>query len=49
MRECASQEGLRTIDTEVSMLADKNGNLIKSLGLAYAESLDRKEKNAFIQ
>ena len=31
------------------MLADKEGCLIGALGLAYAEKLDRKEKNAFIQ
>lgn len=49
MRECASQAGLDTIDTEVSMLADKDGHLIRSLGLAYNEALDRKQKNAFIQ
>ena len=49
MRSCAEQEGLKTIDGEVSMLADSDGHLIKSLGLAYAESLDRKQANPFIQ
>jgi len=49
MRKCTEQEGLKTMDTEMAMLADQDGNLIRALGLAYAESLDRKEKNAFIQ
>ena len=49
MRECAEQEGMRSIDSQISMLADKGGNLIKALGMAYAETLDRKEKNSFIQ
>ena len=49
MRECAEQEGMRSIDSQISVLADKGGNLIKALGMAYAEKLDRKEKNSFIQ
>ena len=49
MRECAQAAGLNSIDSEISMLADKNGNLIRALGLAYNEALDKNEKNAFIQ
>jgi peroxiredoxin len=49
MRSCVEQEGLKSIDSEMHMLADKDGNLIRALGLAYAETLDRNQKNAFIQ
>lgn len=35
MRSCMEKEGLSSIDTEVTMLADDKGELIKALGLAY--------------
>ena len=35
MKECMEKEGLRSMDTEVSMLSDDKCEFIKSLGLAY--------------
>ena len=35
MKECMESEGLRSMDTEVSMLSDDKCEFIKSLGLAY--------------
>jgi len=37
------------MDTEMKMLADKGANLIKALGFAYADVLDNKEKNQWLQ
>jgi hypothetical protein len=37
------------MDTEMKMLADKGANLIKALGFAYADVLDNKEKNPWLQ
>jgi len=35
MKKCMQEEGLTTLDSEVNMLADKGGDLIKALGLGY--------------
>jgi len=35
MSECMQAEGLSSLDTEVTMVADKDAELVKSLGLAY--------------
>merc|ERR1719321_2555135 len=49
MRECMEQEGLKSIDTEMKMLSDKGASFIKALGFAYADVLDNKEKNQWLQ
>ena len=49
MRECAQAEGLSSIDGSISMIADKEGHLVKALGMVSYEQLDRTERNAFIQ
>ena len=35
MKDCMQAEGLSTIDTEVTMVSDKDAELIKALGLAF--------------
>ena len=35
MRECMQQERLATIDTEVSMIADRESEFVKALGVAF--------------
>ena len=47
MKECMDQEGLRSIDSEIDMLSDDKGELVKSLGLAFNMAPEKKSAWSF--
>ena len=42
MKACMEEEGLTSLDDKVTMIADKDGEIIKALGFLYNSKLNRK-------